>query len=534
MRSLTLTISFAHSPSSGLDDALALARQNRSFMVVGDDQGPTYRVSYDQNSLDQYHQLWSMVSHWRGSEHRLNGLAVKYDASREMIQCCQECLGSPDGASYCRGGELHQTQVGTVAPLFPCRMIPIAETNHMGWFQYGQLNREKVFMVDKIKLRQRVNHYLEKSWASHCPMLNEEAIDQVIHKLPTRINPQDDPNWVYRQGWIKGRYQIIGVEKRQVGAGRPTGQSSERSAAAEAKKPVPVSINQQVDVASDADDKQREVPGINYQDIGGLDPVISRVRESIELPLKMPQIFQRLGIVPHRGVLLYGPPGTGKTLIAKALATECKAHFILVNGPEVISKWHGDTEANLRKIFEEARSKAPTVILFDEIDSVAPNRDSVTHNFEAVAVSQLLSLMDGLVDRGQVVVVGTTNRPQSVDPALKRPGRLELQLEVGLPDEQGRRTIMGIHSQQMPLNPDVDMDYLAAHSEGFSGADLAALCREAGMYCLREQMTLGLGEIPTLSDDQIASLTVRMEHFTMALEELQSRRSENEATTKSH
>ncbi len=530
MRSLTLTISFAHSPSTGLDDALALARQNRSFMVVGDDQGPTYRVSYDQNALDQYHQLWSMVGHWRGSEHRLNGLVVKYDLSREMIQCCQECLQSPDGASYCRGGDLHQTQVGTVAPLFPCRMIPIAETNHLGWFQYGQFNRDKIFLVDKIKLRQRVNHYLEKSLASHCPMLNEEAIDQVIHKLPTRINPQEDSNWVYRQGWVKGRYQIIGVEKRQVGAGRSAAQNPERPAAAENKKPTALAKNPAGDVAADGDDKQRDIPTVNYQDIGGLDAVIARVRESIELPLKMPQIFARLGIAPHRGVLLYGPPGTGKTLIAKALATECKAHFILVNGPEVISKWHGDTEANLRKIFEEARAKAPTVILFDEIDSIAPVRDNVTHNFEAVAVSQLLSLMDGLVDRGQVVVVGTTNRPQSVDPALKRPGRLELQLEIGLPDEQGRRTIIGIHSQQMPLNPDVDLDELAANSDGFSGADLAALCREAGMYCLREQLILGLGEIPTLSDEQIAALTVRMEHFTMALEELQSRRGEDEKT----
>ncbi|MGE5654112.1 MAG: AAA family ATPase, partial [Bacillota bacterium] len=384
MRSLTLTITFVHSPSTGIDDALALARQNRSFTVVSGDQGPTYRVSYDQTNLDQYHQLWSTVGHWRGSEHRLNGLAVKYDLSREMIQCCQECLQSPDGAAYCRGGDLHQTQVGTVAPLFPCRMIPIAETNHLGWFQYGQLNRDKIFIVDKIKLRQRVNHYLEKSLASHCPMLNEEAIDQVIHKLPTRINPQEDNNWVYRQGWVKGRYQVIGVEKRQVGAGRGSTPSTERSSASEGKKPMALAASKQADAVKIADDKQRDIPGVNYQDIGGLDHVISRVRESIELPLKMPQIFERLGIVPHRGVLLYGPPGTGKTLIAKALATECKAHFVLVNGPEVISKWHGDTEANLRKIFEEARSKAPTVILFDEIDSVAPNRDSVTHNFEAV------------------------------------------------------------------------------------------------------------------------------------------------------
>jgi transitional endoplasmic reticulum ATPase len=224
---------------------------------------------------------------------------------------------------------------------------------------------------------------------------------------------------------------------------------------------------------------------ISYEDIGGLDQQVSLVREMVELPLRFPEIFCALGIEPPRGVLLVGPPGAGKTLIARAASSEVRAHFVHVNGPEVISKYYGESEAKLRAVFEEARQNAPAIIFLDEIDALAPKRAQVVGEVEKRVVAQLLALMDGLVERGQVVVIGATNLPEMVDPALRRPGRFDREITVGVPDRAGRRKILSIHSRRMPLATSVDLDRLADITHGYVGADLAALCREGGMVALR-------------------------------------------------
>ena len=224
---------------------------------------------------------------------------------------------------------------------------------------------------------------------------------------------------------------------------------------------------------------------VSYEDIGGLDREVALVREMVELPLKFPQIFGLLGIDPPRGVLLTGPPGTGKTLIARAVSHEVRAHFIHVNGPEIIHKFYGESEAKLRQVFEEARRNAPSIIFLDEIDALAPKRAMVIGDVEKRVVAQLLALMDGLVERGEVVVIGATNMPDLVDVALRRPGRFDREITIGIPDPAGRRAILGIHSRRMPLGPDVDLDQLAEMTHGYVGADLAVLCKEAGMVALR-------------------------------------------------
>jgi transitional endoplasmic reticulum ATPase len=266
---------------------------------------------------------------------------------------------------------------------------------------------------------------------------------------------------------------------------------------------------------------ERRVLKVSYEDIGGLGHTIARIREMIELPLRFPEVFDRLGIDPPRGVLLHGSPGCGKTLIARAVANETAAHFIHINGPEVIHKFYGESEAHLRKIFEEAQAHAPSIVFLDEIDAIAPKRAEVQGEVEKRVVAQLLALMDGLKTRGQVIVIGATNIQQNLDPALRRPGRFDREIEIGIPDRNGRREILEIHTRGMPLAADVDLDHLAAVTHGFVGADLEALAREAAMAALRRlipSIDLASAEIPY---ERLMELEVTMDDFLDALREVE-------------
>jgi len=261
---------------------------------------------------------------------------------------------------------------------------------------------------------------------------------------------------------------------------------------------------------------------VSYEDVGGLSREIRRIREMVELPLKFPQVFQRLGIEAPKGVLFYGPPGCGKTLIARAVANETDAYFIQLSGPEIMAKYYGESEGKLRAIFEEGSAHAPAIIFLDELDAIAPKREEMgaEKQVERRVVAQLLALMDGLSDRGNVLVIGATNIPNSLDPALRRPGRFDRELEIGIPDVNGRLQIIQIHSRGMPLADDVDLQKLAQITHGFVGADLEALCREAAMACLRiifPNIDFALEEIPY---EQLLDLQIHMDHFLEALKEV--------------
>jgi transitional endoplasmic reticulum ATPase len=262
-------------------------------------------------------------------------------------------------------------------------------------------------------------------------------------------------------------------------------------------------------------------PKVAYEDIGGLKDEVDKVREMIELPLRHPELFEKLGVEAPKGVLLHGPPGTGKTLLAKAVASETSANFTSIGGPEIMSKFYGESEERLREIFKEAAESAPSIIFIDEIDSIAPKRDEVTAETERRVVAQLLALMDGLEGRGKVVVIGATNRPNALDPAIRRPGRFDREIEIGIPDKEGRLEILQIHTRGMPLADDVDLAQLAGMTHGYVGADLAALAREAAMRALRKilpSIDLEAEQIPV---EVLNSLKVTMNDFMDAYREMQ-------------
>jgi transitional endoplasmic reticulum ATPase len=284
---------------------------------------------------------------------------------------------------------------------------------------------------------------------------------------------------------------------------------------------LPSFINENTEVLLSpkaVDISEEAVPDVAYEDIGGLKEEIKKIREMVELPLKHPEIFEKLGIEPPKGVLLHGPPGTGKTLLAKAVANESEANFILLNGPEIMSKFYGESEKKIRDIFEDAEKNAPSIIFFDEIDAIAPKREDVQGEVERRVVSQILTMMDGLKSRGKVIVIGATNRVNSVDPALRRPGRFDREIELSVPGKEARLDILKIHTRNMPLEKSVSLTELAAKTHGFVGADLSALTKEAAMNVLRKMLPeLKLEDDVPIPPEVLDKAIVRMDDFEDAL-----------------
>ncbi|MBU2104548.1 MAG: CDC48 family AAA ATPase [Nanoarchaeota archaeon] len=282
----------------------------------------------------------------------------------------------------------------------------------------------------------------------------------------------------------------------------------------------PVRITENTDVSLNpkaVEISEETIPEITYEDIGGLTEEVKKIWEMVELPMKHPEIFQKLGIESPKGVLLHGPPGTGKTLLAKAVANESEAHFILLNGPEIMSKFYGESEKKIRDIFEEAEKNAPSIIFIDELDAIAPKREEVSGEVERRVVSQILTMMDGLKSRGKVIVIGATNRPNAIDPALRRPGRFDREIPINVPDKNGRLSILKIHTRGMPLTKNVNLKDIASITHGFVGADLESLCKEAAMNVLRKHLHKIKLEEESIPQEVLETLIVNQEDFIDAL-----------------
>ena len=283
---------------------------------------------------------------------------------------------------------------------------------------------------------------------------------------------------------------------------------------------VKVTAETKLTILNEPAPEGKGLPRTTYEDVGGLHEEIQRVREMVELPLRHPELFQRLGIEPPKGVLLHGPPGCGKTLLARAVANESEANFFSINGPEIMSKFYGESEARLREIFQQAQQNAPSIIFIDELDAIAPKREEVTGEVERRVVAQLLALMDGLSGRGNVIVIGATNRPSALDPALRRPGRFDREIEIGVPDKQGRHEVLQIHTRGMPLAEDVDIKKLGDMTHGYTGADLSSLGRETAMKALRRYLPQINLEEERIPPSVLDTMQVTMEDFINAYKEI--------------
>jgi transitional endoplasmic reticulum ATPase len=283
---------------------------------------------------------------------------------------------------------------------------------------------------------------------------------------------------------------------------------------------VKVTSETRLTILNEPAPEAKGLPRTTYEDIGGLHEEIQRVREMVELPLRHPELFQRLGIEPPKGVLLHGPPGCGKTLLARAVANESEANFYSINGPEIMSKFYGESEARLREIFQQAQQNAPSIIFIDELDAIAPKREEVTGEVERRVVAQLLALMDGLSGRGNVIVIGATNRPGALDQALRRPGRFDREIEIAVPDKKGRYEVIQIHTRGMPLAEDVDLKKLAEMTHGYTGADLSALCRETAMKALRRYLPQINLEEERIPPEVLEKMEVKMDDFINAYKEV--------------
>jgi len=347
----------------------------------------------------------------------------------------------------------------------------------------------------------------------------------VLHpNMPdTRLSTDENTDNIFKSGLV-GRPLITGIDIMIPNIALMGNRTTFHVASTMPTGPVVVGPDTEIIIKSEPVKKDKETrvhPGhTTYDDIGGLDDELKRIREMIELPLKHPELFERMGISAPKGVLLYGPPGTGKTLIAEAVANESGASFYTIRGPEIMGRYYGQSEERLRKIFKEAEENSPSIIFLDEIDSIAPNRDSTQGEVERRVVAQLLTLMDGMGGRGGVIVIGATNREDSIDPALRRPGRFDREIEIGVPNVSGRKSILEVHTRDMPLADDVKIEELAALTHGFVGADMASLARESAMKCLSKQ-------IPKLNLDKpipqstLDTMRVSMADFTDALADIE-------------
>ena len=509
---MKLSVSFPLVTEGPIGRAAAVAARHPSYRVEG--VNGTARINLDLDLPADWRPLDDFSTLLRGEKrvrYATDGAEVSSEELFEGLRCFLRKQRSGQSArEWCTPRSLSNKQ------LFPCKQIHVYDNDHLtrsSWYSFGEMDEHGVFRVDKEAITDRVLSDLGP--CVRCPILDLDTAAELVARLPEEIDAGKEENWRYREDGPLANWKVAktrdGIEEVSPVEEKQT--LIERLAQSVRQGGVGVAA------ASGTAPGSRNVPETRYEDVGGMRETIALVRESVELPITHPEIFKKLGIRPHKGILFYGPPGTGKTLLARAVARESGAHFVGVSGPEILNKFWGQSEAKLRAIFNEARTKSPAIILFDEIDSFASSRDMMSESFEATLVSQLLSLMDGMNDLGRVCVIATTNRPGALDSALRRPGRFDHEIEIGLPDAEARLHILGIHSRDMPTDPDLDLKQIAQITGSYSGADLEALCREAALVCMRRTINLRDFE-RRIAPHQLSALSITTYDFRTAMKRI--------------
>ena len=411
-------------------------------------------------------RLIALIKDWESTQMLFCGKPMDYQEMIKVLRvfrCGLYRTDSREGEGYCADS------------LWGCRLLNVIDTSSVEeikdyieekvyWFDFGYFEEENLWIISKDDIRDGLQLEIEKKYIDHCPFFQLETIDKLLYALPDKIDLNSDKRWQ-----IRYKKTVSGSDMLEA---------------------VGIKPNLKGEIVVE-EDENRNIPLVSFSDIGGIDDVIQSIREVIELPLKRPELFRYMGIKPHKGILLYGPPGCGKTMIAKAIANEINAHFIAVKGPELLNKYLGESEANLRTVFSDARDKQPAIIFFDEIDAVAQKRSSseMLRN-ESRFVTQLLSLMDGIEDYGKVCVIASTNRHESLDMALLRPGRFDYTIFINKPTKKGCKDIFRIKTRHMPLSSRINDEVFAEKLHGLTGAEIDFVVREAAYNSLRRSLDL--------------------------------------------
>lgn len=512
-----IDLTIPKSTSANLPRLLGIAKTFTGFEEPTQSR-PTYRIAVEPEELCQRHrdlgQLFEGARGWKGTQLRINGRIADTEDLRgtlTVFQCADKRSSAVIPESYCQSTHDHGwgcKHLTAVSAGVPHRDFE-ARSDFRYWYQFGSFSEDRSqWVIDKARLLAAIKREASAQHLDVCPFFPGTMVEARIDALPNTIEFGEESAWeiLFDEKCDGSTIQRvpIGVQPRRLEHDLRDADLSRQSA-----KP------------SADPERIRTIPQVSFDDIGGVDEIVGLIREVIELPLRHPALIKHLGIAPHKGILLYGPPGCGKTLIAKAIANEIQAHFVSIGGPELFTKWFGESEANLRAVFEEARTFAPSVIFFDEIDSIAQKRsggESLRH--ESVFVNQLLTLMDGIELYENVCVIASTNRPELLDDAIMRPGRFDYTLEVKHPSADGCRKIFGIHTRNMPLSRDVNTELIAGQLHGLTGAEIAFVAREGAYNCLRRR-----GEISELvakseSDVTLGDYVVEQEDFENALKSL--------------